>query len=121
MATRIAARYISRRLSSGGKILSEEEKAAENVYIKKMEKEKLEKLAQKGPKAEEKPATGSGSSTTPTDAKPSTATSSTSGVSTDKHRNYAVVSCSYCFGCSWMVPQGFEEDRRCSKLMLTRD
>ncbi|CAM8964193.1 hypothetical protein QQ045_003613 [Rhodiola kirilowii] len=91
MATRIAARYISRRLSSGGKILSEEEKAAENVYIKKMEKEKLEKLAQKGPKAEEKPATGSGSSTTPTDAKPSTATSSTSGVSTDKHRNYAVV------------------------------
>lgn len=34
MATRVAARYISRRLSSSGKILSEEEKAAENVYIK---------------------------------------------------------------------------------------
>lgn len=34
MATRIAARYISRRLSSSGKVLSEEEKAAENVYIK---------------------------------------------------------------------------------------
>lgn len=34
MAMRIAARYVSRRLSSSGKILSEEEKAAENVYIK---------------------------------------------------------------------------------------
>lgn len=34
MAIRIAARYISRRLSSSGKVLSEEEKAAENVYIK---------------------------------------------------------------------------------------
>lgn len=34
MAARIAARYVARRLSSGGKVLSEEEKAAENVYIK---------------------------------------------------------------------------------------
>lgn len=36
MATRIAARFVSRRLysSGSGKILSEEEKAAENVYIK---------------------------------------------------------------------------------------
>ena len=34
MATRMAARYISRRLSSSGKVLSEEEKAAENIYIK---------------------------------------------------------------------------------------
>lgn len=34
MATRIAVRYVSRRLSSSGKILSEEERAAENVYIK---------------------------------------------------------------------------------------
>lgn len=34
MATRIAARYVSRRLSSSGKMLSEEEKAAENIYIK---------------------------------------------------------------------------------------
>nr|DAD48521.1 TPA_asm: hypothetical protein HUJ06_018458 [Nelumbo nucifera] len=47
MATRAAARYISRRFSSGGRILSEEEKAAENVYIKKIEQEKLEKLARK--------------------------------------------------------------------------
>lgn len=34
MAARVAARYVTRRLSSGGKVLSEEEKAAENVYIK---------------------------------------------------------------------------------------
>ena len=34
MATRMAARFVSRRFSSGGKVLSEEEKAAENVYIK---------------------------------------------------------------------------------------
>ncbi|XP_059627643.1 uncharacterized protein At2g27730, mitochondrial [Cornus florida] len=90
MATRIAARYVSRRLSSGGKILSEEEKAAENVYIKKIEQEKLEKLARKGPKPEEKPAASSGGTTS--DVKPSAPTSSsTSGTSTDKYRNYAVV------------------------------
>ncbi|RRT72481.1 hypothetical protein B296_00034515 [Ensete ventricosum] len=34
MAARVAARYVVRRLSSGGKVLSEEEKAVENVYIK---------------------------------------------------------------------------------------
>uniref|UniRef100_A0A5B7AKH2 Copper ion binding n=1 Tax=Davidia involucrata TaxID=16924 RepID=A0A5B7AKH2_DAVIN len=88
MATRIAVRYVSRRLSSSGKILSEEEKAAENVYIKKTEQEKLEKLARKGPKPEEKPATSPGSIS---DVKPSGPASSTSGVSTDKYRNYAVV------------------------------
>lgn len=87
MATRIAARYISRRLSSG-KILSEEEKAAENIYIKKAEQEKLEKLARKGPKPDETPAASSGPVA---DAKPSGGTSSTPNVSTDKHRNYAVV------------------------------
>ncbi|KAG6415176.1 hypothetical protein SASPL_122580 [Salvia splendens] len=82
MATRMAARHISRRLSSSGKVLSEEEKAAENIYIKKMEQEKLEKLAQKGPAsgtvADAKPSSGSGTSETP-------------NVSTDKHRNYGVV------------------------------
>ncbi|KAA8544250.1 hypothetical protein F0562_022262 [Nyssa sinensis] len=89
MATRIAVRYVSRRLSSSGKILSEEEKAAENVYVKKTEQEKLEKLARKGPQPEEKAATSSGSAS---DVKPSgPAASSTSGVSTDKYRNYAVV------------------------------
>ncbi|KAB1223129.1 hypothetical protein CJ030_MR2G024857 [Morella rubra] len=93
MATRMAARFVSRRFSSGGKILGEEEKAAENVYIKKVEQEKLEKLARKGPKPEETPATSSGGSVA--DAKPSSS-SSTSGpstvkVSTDKYRNYAVL------------------------------
>lgn len=34
MATRLAARYVPRRLMSKGKVLGEEEKAAENVYIK---------------------------------------------------------------------------------------
>ncbi|PIA28236.1 hypothetical protein AQUCO_07200111v1 [Aquilegia coerulea] len=89
MAARIASRYVSRRLSSGGKILSEEEKAAENVYIKKTEQEKLEKLARKGPQPE-----GQATATTSasvTDSKPNGSTSSTSGVSTDKNRNYAVL------------------------------
>ncbi|RDX63275.1 putative protein, mitochondrial, partial [Mucuna pruriens] len=66
MATRMAARYGSRRLfsSGSGKILSEEEKAVENAYFKKAEQEKLEKLARKGPQ----PDAGSGGSVT--DAKP---------------------------------------------------
>ncbi|KAJ0976714.1 hypothetical protein J5N97_012188 [Dioscorea zingiberensis] len=83
----MAARYVARRLFSG-KILSEEEKAAENVYIKKMEQEKLEKLARKGVNTEGQP-----SATAAGDVKPSgaAASSSTSGVSTDKNRNYAVV------------------------------
>ncbi|KAI4373594.1 hypothetical protein MLD38_011705 [Melastoma candidum] len=82
MATRIAARYACRRLSSSGKILSEEEKAAENVYIKKMEKEKLEKLARKGPNEAATPTPGTG---------PVTGTTSPEKASTDKYRNYAVV------------------------------
>ncbi|PRQ32370.1 putative NADH:ubiquinone reductase (H(+)-translocating) [Rosa chinensis] len=88
MASRLAARFFSRRMSSSGKILSEEEKAAENVYIKKTEQEKLEKLARKGPKPEDKATAGPGESIT--DAKPSDS-SSTAKVSTDKYRNYAVV------------------------------
>ncbi|XP_077230420.1 uncharacterized protein At2g27730, mitochondrial-like [Tasmannia lanceolata] len=88
MATRMAARYISRRFSSG-KILSEEEKAAENVFIKKTEQEKMEKLARKGYKPAEQPTTAPG--TTSTDAKPSGPETSTAGVSTSKERNYAVV------------------------------
>ncbi|XP_021901426.1 uncharacterized protein At2g27730, mitochondrial [Carica papaya] len=89
MAAKIAARYVSRRLSSSGKILSEEEKAAENVYIKKIEQEKLEKLARKGPKPEEKAAEVTGGSLN--DAKPGSSSSSSSRMSTDKSRNYAVV------------------------------
>ncbi|XP_044483107.1 uncharacterized protein At2g27730, mitochondrial-like [Mangifera indica] len=92
MATRNFARHVSRRFSSGGKVLSEEEKAAENVYIKKTEQAKLEKLAQKGPKPEAKPAATPGAGT---DAKPSssapTAGAPTEKVSTDKNRNYAVL------------------------------
>ncbi|KAK5830491.1 hypothetical protein PVK06_014286 [Gossypium arboreum] len=86
-AARMGFRYVSRRfLTSGtGKILSEEERAAENVFIKKMEQERLEKLARKGPKPE-KPDAGSGGSVT--DAKPSSSTSTTGAftekVSTDR-------------------------------------
>ncbi|XP_041995794.1 uncharacterized protein At2g27730, mitochondrial-like isoform X2 [Salvia splendens] len=69
MATRMAARHISRRLSSSGKVLSEEEKAAENIYIKG---------PASGTVADAKPSSGSGTSETP-------------NVSTDKHRNYGVV------------------------------
>ncbi|KAG4974297.1 hypothetical protein AAZX31_11G158400 [Glycine max] len=90
MAARVAARYGSRRLfsSGSGKILSEEEKAAENAYFKKAEQEKLEKLARKGPQSE---AVSGGSVT---DAKPSSSGhtgTSVDRVSTDKYRNYAVV------------------------------
>ena len=80
-----------RFLSSSGKVLSEEEKAAENVYIKKMEQEKLEKLARKGPSPGEQ--ASSTPSSVANDAKtgggPTESTSA--GVSTDKNRNYAVL------------------------------
>ncbi|CAN6197753.1 unnamed protein product [Urochloa humidicola] len=83
MAARTAARFVQRRLlSSGGKVLSEEEKAAENVYIKKMEQEKLEKLARKGP--EQASSTTSSAASGPTE-------SASTGASTDKNRNYAVL------------------------------
>ncbi|CAA2960820.1 Hypothetical predicted protein [Olea europaea subsp. europaea] len=78
MATRTAMRYVSRRLSSSGRVLSEEEKAAENVYIK-------------GPKPDKTPATGSGGSDSISDAKSSGQTSSAPKASTDNYRNYAVV------------------------------
>ncbi|KAL4192791.1 hypothetical protein AMTRI_Chr06g196080 [Amborella trichopoda] len=79
MALRSGARYISRRLSSGGKILSEEEKAAENVYIK-------------GPKPEEQAASGAKPSATESKLSDDASSTSTSRVSTDKYRNYAVLS-----------------------------
>ncbi|XP_031504393.1 uncharacterized protein At2g27730, mitochondrial [Nymphaea colorata] len=87
-----SVRTFFRRFSSSGsgKILSEEEKAAENVYIKKVEQEKLEKIARKGYKPEEHP---TAVKTTATDAKSSSpSASSSSGTSTDKYRNYAVLS-----------------------------
>jgi len=43
-----APRYFSDKAS--GRVLSEEERAAENVYIQKMEREKLEKLRRKADK-----------------------------------------------------------------------
>ncbi|KAL1323458.1 hypothetical protein HN51_033796 [Arachis hypogaea] len=108
MAMRVAARNASRRLfsSGSGKILSEEEKAAENAYFKKAEQEKLEKLARKGPQSEAKPATGSGGSVP--DAKPSGSAhtdASAEKVSTDKYRNYAVVAGTITFlsGLGWYL------------------
>ncbi|KAL5710631.1 hypothetical protein ACHQM5_021171 [Ranunculus cassubicifolius] len=89
MAGRIAARYVSRRLSSSGKVLGEEEKAAENIYIKRTEHEKLEKLAHKAPQPEAQQPIASTSGPV-TDAKPKVPISSTDGVSVDKNRNYAV-------------------------------
>ncbi|OVA19984.1 hypothetical protein BVC80_1449g2 [Macleaya cordata] len=47
MVMRTAARYVSRRLSSSVRNLIVEEKAAENVCIKKSEHEKLQMLARK--------------------------------------------------------------------------
>ncbi|KAH7841293.1 hypothetical protein Vadar_028010 [Vaccinium darrowii] len=38
------------RYSSDGRVFSEEERAAENVYIKKMERERMEKLKLKAEK-----------------------------------------------------------------------
>ncbi|XP_066331562.1 uncharacterized protein At2g27730, mitochondrial-like [Miscanthus floridulus] len=43
------SRYFSDKAT--GRVLSEEERAAENVYIQKMEREKLEKLRRKEDKA----------------------------------------------------------------------
>ncbi|CAI9271730.1 unnamed protein product [Lactuca saligna] len=84
MAAKQAFRYMSRRLSSSGKILSEEEKAAENVYIKKTEKEKLEKLARKA-QADATSATSGGGGGEAKGSGPAI------GVSEDKNRNYAVI------------------------------
>ncbi|CAH9079538.1 unnamed protein product [Cuscuta europaea] len=92
MAARNALRFVSRRFSSSGKVLGKEEQAAENVYIKKMEQEKLDKLARKGPTPEEQSAAGSRGSDSVTNAKPGVkASSSTPGVSTDNYRNYGVL------------------------------
>ena len=77
--------------SSGGKVLSEEEKAAENVYIKKMEQEKLEKLARKGPNPGEHASSTPSSAASDVKAGGSPTESTSAGVSTDKNRNYAVL------------------------------
>ncbi|CAN6440118.1 unnamed protein product [Victoria cruziana] len=93
MANRnLSARMAFRLFSStgSGKMLSEEEKAAENVYIKKVEQEKLEKIARKGYKPEEH---STEVKTTATNAKSSSSSPpSSSGISTDRYRNYAILS-----------------------------
>ncbi|XP_038999099.1 uncharacterized protein At2g27730, mitochondrial-like [Hibiscus syriacus] len=93
MATRTAVRYISRRFSSGsGKVLSEEEKAAENVYIQKTEREKLEKLARKEQKPREKSDSGLGGTAADANLSGTTSTSRASAekASSDKFRNYVL-------------------------------
>uniref|UniRef100_A0ACD5YEK6 Uncharacterized protein n=1 Tax=Avena sativa TaxID=4498 RepID=A0ACD5YEK6_AVESA len=93
-ARSVAARFVQSRLrSSGGKVLGEEEKAAENVYIKKMEQEKLQKLARKGPSAGEQapPTPGSAASDVKAGGGAGPTASASTGVSTDKNRNYAVL------------------------------
>ncbi|KAJ3681554.1 hypothetical protein LUZ60_016043 [Juncus effusus] len=109
MAGRLGMRQVARRFfSSGGKVLSEEEKAAENVYIKKMEREKLEKLARKGPKeageanaASQTAATGEANAASQTaatgEAKAHAESSSSEKISRDKNRNYAVVAGTVAF------------------------
>ncbi|XP_023768953.1 uncharacterized protein At2g27730, mitochondrial [Lactuca sativa] len=90
MAAKQAFRYMSRRLSSSGKILSEEEKAAENVYIKKVEKEKLEKLARKA-QADATSATSGGGGGGGGGGGEAKGSGPAIGVSEDKNRNYAVI------------------------------
>ncbi|KAG0539739.1 hypothetical protein BDA96_03G347400 [Sorghum bicolor] len=92
MATRAAARFLQRRLlSSGGKVLSEEEKAAENVYIKKMEQEKLEKLARKGPSSGQQASSTTGSAANDVKVGAGPTESASASVSSDENRNYAVL------------------------------
>ncbi|OEL23201.1 hypothetical protein BAE44_0015779 [Dichanthelium oligosanthes] len=79
MAARTAARFVQRRLlSSGGKVLGEEEKAAENVYIK-------------GPSSGEQASSTTGSAASEVKAAGGPTESASEGVSTDKNRNYAVL------------------------------
>ncbi|GLJ20422.1 hypothetical protein SUGI_0370950 [Cryptomeria japonica] len=80
LSERLAASRLA-RLSSSGKVFSEEEKAAENVYIKKMEQEKIEKLARQGHKPEGQKSASDG---TP-------GSQSSESVSRDKTKNYAIV------------------------------
>ncbi|CAM0953138.1 unnamed protein product [Alopecurus aequalis] len=88
-----AARFVQTRLrSSGGKVLGDEERAAENIYIKKMEQEKLQKAARKGPSTgEQAPATPSSAASDVKAAGAGPQASTSAGVSTDKNRNYAVL------------------------------
>ncbi|KAF8111167.1 hypothetical protein N665_0076s0160 [Sinapis alba] len=104
MAARSAFRFVSRRFSNG-KVLSEEEKAAENVFIKKREQEKLEKIARQGPGEQAasggaKASNGGGASSASTESGPK--------VSEDKDRNYAVVAgvVAVLGGIGWYMKSG---------------
>uniref|UniRef100_A0ACD5XYD7 Uncharacterized protein n=1 Tax=Avena sativa TaxID=4498 RepID=A0ACD5XYD7_AVESA len=93
-ARSVAARLVQSRLrSSGGRVLGEEEKAAENVYIKKMEQEKLQKVARKGPIPGEQalPTPSSAASDAKAGGGTDPTASASTGTSTDKNRNYAVL------------------------------
>ncbi|PQQ15148.1 uncharacterized protein Pyn_31899 [Prunus yedoensis var. nudiflora] len=97
MASRMAARFVTRRLSSSGKVLGEEEKAAEAVYIKReltWSGSNIPLVQYQRPKALNRKRTQlQAQRASISDAKPSGSTSgeSTAKVSTDKYRNYAVV------------------------------
>eukprot|EP01018_Ginkgo_biloba_P015266 Gb_35865 [translate_table: standard] len=100
----IGAMHLCRRGFTEGreKVLSEEEKAAESIYIKKMEQEKLEKLAHKGFKPEEQQ---SGSTSR------SHSTPIPRGVSTDTTKNIAVLSgvIAVVSGILWYVRSSSEK------------
>ncbi|KAH8943002.1 hypothetical protein BDL97_13G025900 [Sphagnum fallax] len=79
------------RRGFSGKVLGEEERAAENIYIKKMEHEKMEKLLQQGFSAEEAKAAISGSPTATPEAAKAAKEATASKASTDGNTNYAVI------------------------------
>eukprot|EP00245_Coleochaete_scutata_P001766 TRINITY_DN1221_c0_g1_i1.p1 TRINITY_DN1221_c0_g1~~TRINITY_DN1221_c0_g1_i1.p1 ORF type:complete len:116 (-),score=25.32 TRINITY_DN1221_c0_g1_i1:821-1168(-) len=68
------------RPMSGGKLLSEEEKARENVYIKKMEKERLEKLKKEGHHEDAHASTSTATGSTESKPAPSTESSMNTAV-----------------------------------------
>ncbi|CAK9231970.1 unnamed protein product [Sphagnum jensenii] len=72
------------------RVLGEEERAVENVYIKKMEKEKMEKLLRQGFSAEEAKAAISGSPTASPEAAKAAAAAAAKP-STDGNTNYAAI------------------------------
>lgn len=74
------SRVVQSRAFSDGRVLNDEERAAENMYIRKIEKEKLEK-AKQGIKHE---SSASGSSTS------EPGSTSIPGPSTDSSKNIAV-------------------------------
>jgi len=90
----LARSFVRREMSSGdGRVFHDEEKAAENIYIKKMEKEQLEKLARKGfSEAEAKKALEGHPEAHPEAVKIlNESTSSSTNTSTDSTSNYAVI------------------------------